>query len=100
VSNTCRRRRWTAEQKRRIVAESMEPGASAAIVARRHGINGGQVYAWRQQLLLRGAFAAGVDTTSSLVGADVTTTAQRLKIFRRGRDRRRFRGVSAVSSRS
>ena len=28
-------------------------------------------------LLLRGAFAAGVDTTSSLVGADVTTTAQR-----------------------
>ena len=26
--------------------------------------------------------------------------AQRLKIFRRGRDRRRFRGVSAVSSRS
>ena len=75
VSNTCRRRSWTAEQKRCIVAESMEPGASAAIVARRHGINSGQVYAWRQQLLLRGAFAAGADTTSSLVGADVTTTA-------------------------
>jgi transposase-like protein len=77
VSNTCRRRRWTAAQKRHIVAESMEPGASAAIVARRHGISSGQVYAWRQQMLLRGAFAAGVDTTSSLVGADVTTTAQR-----------------------
>ena len=32
-----RRRRWTAEQKRQIVAESMAPGASAAMVARRHG---------------------------------------------------------------
>ena len=50
-----RRRRWTAEQKRQIVAESMAPGASVATVARKHGISSGQFYAWRQQLLLGGA---------------------------------------------
>ena len=37
-----RRRRWTAEQKRQIVAESLEPGASVATVATRHGISSGQ----------------------------------------------------------
>jgi len=40
------RRRWTAEQKRQIVAESMAPGTSVATVARKHGVSGGQVYAW------------------------------------------------------
>jgi transposase-like protein len=41
-----RRRRWTAEQKRQIVAESLVPGASAAALARKHGISSGQFYAW------------------------------------------------------
>jgi transposase-like protein len=72
-----RRRRWTAEQKRQIVAESLEPGASVATVATRHGISSGQFYAWRQQLLLRGETVAGSDSTSRLVGGDVTTAAPR-----------------------
>lgn len=45
-----RRRSWSAEQKREIVAESLEPGASPIAVARRHGISGGQLYTWRRQL--------------------------------------------------
>ena len=41
--NICgKRRRWTAEQKRQIVAEGLEPGMSAAMVARKHGISTGQ----------------------------------------------------------
>jgi transposase-like protein len=73
------RRRWTAEQKRQIVAESLEPGASAAMVAARHGISSGQFYAWRQQLLLRGALGAAAETTARSVRGDVTTTAPRPK---------------------
>ena len=73
VSTRGKRRRWTAEQKRRIVAESLEPGVSAAMVASRHGISSGQFYGWRQQLLLRGALGAGAGTTPRLVGVDVTT---------------------------
>jgi transposase len=45
-----RRRSWSVEQKREIVAESLEPGMSPIAVARRHGIGSGQLYTWRRQL--------------------------------------------------
>jgi transposase-like protein len=67
------RRRWTAEQKRQIVAEGMQPGMSAAMVARRHGISSGQFYAWRQQLLLCGARTDKADAGPSLAGVDAAT---------------------------
>jgi transposase-like protein len=79
MSTRAKRRRWTAEQKHQIVAEGMGPGVSAAIVARKHGISRGQFYAWRQQLLLRGALGGGADTMPSLAGVDVTTTAPHLE---------------------
>lgn len=44
------RRRWrTIEEKRRIVEEALMPGASVAQVARLHGVNANQVFAWRRQ---------------------------------------------------
>ena len=46
-----RRRAWTAEQKREIVAESLGPELTATEVARKYGIRTGQLYTWRQQLL-------------------------------------------------
>ena len=73
-----KRRRWTAEQKHKIVAEGMEPDASAAI-AGRHGISTGQFYAWRQQLMLRGALDTAADTEPNLVGIDAATSAPRVK---------------------
>jgi hypothetical protein len=33
------RRRWSLEVKRQLVAETLEPGASVSIVARRHDVN-------------------------------------------------------------
>ena len=41
------RRRWTDEQKARIVAESFEPGAVVAEVARRHEIMPQHLTTWR-----------------------------------------------------
>ena len=41
------RRRWSAEEKGRIVAESMVPGAIVSEVARRHQLNPQQLFAWR-----------------------------------------------------
>ena len=46
-----RRRSWTREQKREIVAESLGPGLTPTEVARKHGISSGQLYTWRHQLL-------------------------------------------------
>ena len=44
-----KRRSWTLEEKRRIVDESLEEGASIALVARRHDLNANQLFTWRRQ---------------------------------------------------
>lgn len=44
------RRRWSSEEKRRIVAAAIEPGAVASEVARAFGVHVGQLFRWRQQL--------------------------------------------------
>lgn len=46
-----RRRSWTLEQKREIVAESLGPELTPTEFARKHAISSGQLYTWRQQLL-------------------------------------------------
>jgi transposase-like protein len=43
-----RRRRWSIEEKREIVAESQRPGVRPSEIIQRHGITSGQLYAWRQ----------------------------------------------------
>ena len=45
-----RRRRWSLAEKRRIVAESLAPGAVSSVVARRHGIHPNQLCDWRRTL--------------------------------------------------
>jgi transposase len=45
-----RRRRWSAEQKRVIVAESLAPGAVVTEIARRADICPGQIYRWRREI--------------------------------------------------
>jgi transposase len=53
ITGVERRRRWSWDQKRAIVEESLSPRASAAGIARKHGIGTGQLYTWRRQLLKR-----------------------------------------------
>jgi len=50
LSGPERRRRWSAEQKRSIVAEAFSPGASVCEVARRRDVVSGQIYRWRRDL--------------------------------------------------
>ena len=45
-----RRRRWSWEEKARIVAESLAPDAVASAIARRYGLHRNQLYAWRKEL--------------------------------------------------
>jgi transposase len=53
LSGPERRRRWSEEQKRAIIAEAFAPGASVSEVARRAEVVPGQIYRWRWEL--RGA---------------------------------------------
>lgn len=43
-----RRRAWSADQKRQIVAESFESGETVSAVARRHGLTPQQLFGWRR----------------------------------------------------
>jgi transposase len=44
-----RRRRWSVEEKLRVLAQSVAPGSSVMLVCRMHGISSGQLYTWRRQ---------------------------------------------------
>jgi transposase len=41
-------RHWPDEIKRRIVEETLQPGASVSVVARRHDVNSNLVFCWRK----------------------------------------------------
>ena len=50
ITGVGRRRRWSDEEKARIVAESLDPATTASAVARRYGLHASQLFVWRQQL--------------------------------------------------
>jgi len=57
VITSVQRRRWSAEEKARIVQETYAPGMSVSLVARQHGIAPNQVFTWRR-LYAEGALSA------------------------------------------
>jgi transposase-like protein len=48
ITGTARRRRWSVEEKLRILGESCEPGESVSVVARRNGVAPNLLYRWRR----------------------------------------------------
>ncbi|MDR7155744.1 transposase [Sphingobium xenophagum] len=57
ITSVQRRRRWTPDEKIRIVEETYLPGNTVSLVARRHGIAGNQLFTWRR-LMAQGALTA------------------------------------------
>ena len=53
------RRLWSDEEKRQIVAETLAPGASVSIVARRHDLNDNMLFTWRRQIGTSALLPAG-----------------------------------------
>jgi transposase len=71
------RRRWTVDEKARIVAETLDSGAVVSVIARRHGLTPQQLFAWRREArkrtarsadLLPGFVPAVVDLPEPLTG--------------------------------
>jgi transposase len=50
ITGSERRRKWSAEEKAEIVAESLAEGAVVSEVARRHGLSPQQLFGWRARL--------------------------------------------------
>jgi transposase len=57
LSGPERRRRWSAAEKARIVAESLAPGVTVTALAQRHDVHPNLLHCWRRQAT--GAVADG-----------------------------------------
>jgi transposase len=67
LSGPERRRRWGAEEKARLVAEAMVPGAKVTEIARQHGISRSLLYTWRRDVEREAAGSGGSATLPNLV---------------------------------
>jgi transposase len=75
VIETGSRRRWTLEEKQRIVAESFSAPRVVSATARRHGLSTSQLFAWRRQA--RGGTLVGEDVPGfvpAVIAADSPQT--------------------------
>jgi transposase len=54
-----KRRQYSEAKKRQMVAETLAPGASVSVVARRHDVNSNQLFRWRRQLLPKAVVESG-----------------------------------------
>ncbi len=64
------RRFRTVEEKRRIVEDTLQPGASVSRVARMHGVNANQLFGWRR-LYLEGRLEPKNGKTAGLLAVRV-----------------------------
>jgi len=72
-----RRRRWSKDEKSRIVEETLMPGAVVCEVARRHGVAQSLLFTWRRQA--RAPEAGGRDSSILLpveIGAATPSGSQ------------------------
>ena len=51
MSGNCQRKKWTPQEKLRIVLTGMQPGVEVADLCRREGLSPALFYLWKKQLL-------------------------------------------------
>jgi transposase len=73
ITRVERRRRWSREEKQRVVAESARPDRTVSQVARAHGVAPNLLFTWRRQFLA--AAVAGDDASPSFVPVRLTEEA-------------------------
>jgi transposase len=75
ITGTGRRRRWSRDDKARIVEESLKPGVNVSEVARRNGLSPQQLFSWRRAA--HTLFQEGADATPADRTGDFPTAGQR-----------------------
>jgi transposase len=83
-------------EKRRIVEQTLEPDASVAKVARAHGVNANQVFAWRRQYR-QGLLGEGHAETVNLLPVHVTGT-RASKVHRSVKQQATYRTTEATGT--
>ena len=91
ITGTPRRRRWTAEQKLRIVEESHLSGESISAVARRRGVAANLLYRWRRLTAEGGVAALSADE-------DVVSVSEVRRLEERVRELERLLGRKTMEA--
>jgi transposase len=74
------RRRWTDEEKRRLVAETFTPGATVHGLARRHGVSTGQLFTWRKQFRAELGFPVPAPTVPGFAAVAIAPSGPSLPV--------------------
>jgi transposase len=101
ITGTGRRRRWSSDDKARIVAESLEPGANVSEVARRNGLSPQQLFAWRRAthaLFQEGAETRPADRTDDVPAPGQRRTGRQVRLSGRGEETPAFAPVVITAS--
>jgi transposase len=91
ITSVQRRRRWTTEEKLRIVEETHLPGNTVSLVARRHGIAPNQLFTWRR-LMTQGAL------TAAGAGEEVVPASQYRALHNQVRELQRLLGKKTLEN--
>lgn len=65
IRSTAKRKRWAPYEKRQIVQETYQPGATVSYIARKHGISPNQLFTWRR--FMENGALTGVQTEDDVV---------------------------------
>jgi len=72
ITGVERRRRWSEDEKRKIVEAAFTPGANVSAVARQEDLHNSVIYRWRRDLHIEVArFAKVVVTADNAVSANL-----------------------------
>ena len=82
ITSVQRRRRWSTEEKVRIVEETYLPGNSVSLVARHHGIAGNQLFTWRR-LMAQGALTAAGAGEQVVPASELRAAHQQIRELQR-----------------
>lgn len=89
ITGAVRRRRFSADDKARIVEETLAPGAVVSEVARRHGLSPQQLFGWRRQARLPVATSTDAEAARFVPAVVEAQVAERtVRRQRRGPTRR------------
>ena len=85
ITGGSRRRRWTDDEKARVVEETLRPDAVVSEIARRHGLTPQQLFTWRRSMRRKPAaeesavtptFVSAVVETTDSAAPEIKTTAR------------------------
>jgi transposase len=77
ITGTGRRRRWSEDDKARIVEETLAPGAVVSQVARSHGWTPQQVFTWRREARERAKESGAVSFASVVMTTPADPKSER-----------------------